>query len=76
MKQINFNLNGYISVKLTEAGIKELERQHAELASQVPSIGKYVPYSVDEDGYTRFQGWNLMNRLGHMTHLCSDLPFQ
>lgn len=78
MKLIDFNLNSYIAVKLTEAGIKELERQHNELAKAIPSanMGKFVPYNVDDDGYTKFQGWNLMQKFGHMMPLGHPIPFE
>lgn len=71
----DFNINEYIWVKLTSAGFKELERQHRELKAEMPLLPDYTPPEVDSDGYSKFQGWSLMNRFGHMMRPTFDTPF-
>lgn len=59
------NLNDTVKVKVTELGEQELTRQHWELKRRFP---KLPPFKLnrDSDGYTEFQLWSLMGRLGHM----------
>lgn len=71
----DFNINEYIWVKLNECGIKELERQYTELKESMPLLPKYTPPVIDSDGYTKFQGWNLMNTFGHMMRPTMEPPF-
>lgn len=78
MREYIFNLNSYIAVKLTDIGEAELKRQHEEFNKLCPqaNIGEYSPRRIDKDGYTKFQGWDLMSKFGHMMWLCKDLPFE
>jgi hypothetical protein len=71
-----FNINQYVRVKLTDAGIEELKRQHEELRELVPSIGEFKAKETDEDGMTRFQLWVLMSQLGHMCTQTGPEPFE
>lgn len=63
-----FNINEHVKVKLTKEGIAELKRQHDELYSHFPKVErhKFIHPSVDSEGYTTFQMWDLMSQLGHM----------
>ena len=70
MKQIN--LNSQVKVKLTEEGIKILENNHNCLLKQYGGgekakklFGEFVPSEVDENGYSSFQLWVLMNTFGN-----------
>lgn len=74
-----FNLNNEVKVKLSEAGHKEMERQHYDLYKR---IGRNAPEfkrkSVDSDGYSSFQMHTLMNAFGHMMTLGvrpDEMPF-
>ena len=73
---MKFNINEYIKVKLTPKGHEILEGNHDELTKKFPSIGfKYTPPEEDEDGYSKFQGWILMETFGpHMWNGC-QMPF-
>lgn len=71
-----FNMNEIVMVKLTDVGINELKRQHDELAEAFPKIGEFNPPKTDDDGWSQFQLWDLMERLGHMCKLGSHLPFE
>lgn len=73
---LEFNINEYVSVKLTDAGRAELKRQHDELCETFPSMGEHTPPKEDKEGWCRFQGWVLMHTFGHMTRMASDPPFE
>ena len=70
-----FNINNYVKVKLTEAGLDELRRQGMELREFCPRLHKYKEPKVDEDGYSKFQMHDLMKRLGHLCTLGCEPPF-
>ena len=62
-KMIEFNMNNYIYVKLTQTGHDELKRQHiAFLGDKWP----YIAPVEDEEGYSRWQMWDIMNKLGEL----------
>jgi hypothetical protein len=64
---IPFNLNDHVRVKLTNYG--------KELIANDPD-GAY-PYSVDEDGWSEFQLWVLMELFGRHCYCGSvKLPFE
>jgi len=73
---LEFNINNYVKVKLTKVGIKELEKQHNELAKYFPKIGLFVPPKIDENGYSSFQLHTLMSKFGNIMSLCSATPFE
>lgn len=72
---MKFNVNDSVKVKLTEAGLEELRRQHDELYKRVPLVGQYRAPKVDAEGYSEFQLWYLMQHFGHLFHLGAYLPF-
>tara|TARA_R100000808_G_C2153937_1_gene164643 strand:- start:6945 stop:7229 length:285 start_codon:yes stop_codon:yes gene_type:complete len=73
---MNFNINNFVKVKLTELGIHELQRQHNELYKHFSNID-IAPFKInkDEDGYTKFQLHDLIRSLGHVLYLTGPLPF-
>lgn len=74
---IDFNINHYVKVKLTKEGLAEIKRQDDELRKMYPSITKFDNPKVDEDGYSKFQLWDLMGRLGHLCHIgMNGHPFE
>ena len=73
--QISVNLNHYVKVKLNDVGIKELERQHNELAMKLPNLGKFQKPKADSEGYSKFQLHELMRKFGHMMKVGFDTPF-
>jgi len=70
-----FNVNDYVKVKLTEAGINELRNQHEELKKRGYE-GDFKTPEVDENGYTKYQLHYLMNLFGHLMHLGFCVPFE
>lgn len=76
---VPFNANDRVKVRLTDAGKCELERQHAELVAKLSNYSAVlnVPaYTVDDEGYSTFQLWSLMQALGHMCMPGGKPPFE
>lgn len=76
-----FNVNEYVWVKLTEAGRAELTRQHFELQRWIESRNPHAniePYYEPrgDDGWRRFQLWDLMYRLGPLCYMGGKVPFE
>jgi hypothetical protein len=66
MARIAFNANEYVRVQLTDLG-REIHRKHWE-----PFCNAQLPYSPpkeDEEGWSRFQLWELMQLFGPHTYL-------
>jgi hypothetical protein len=72
---MKFNINSYVKVKLNKVGIDELKRQHTELKANFPGLHDFREPKTDEEGYSRFQLHDLMNRLGHLCTLGFEPPF-
>jgi hypothetical protein len=75
-----FNINEAVKVRLTERGKTILKKQHDELNNQIRSrggqgLGEYNP-KVDEEGYSTFQMWCLMELLGPYMAIGFDPPFE
>ncbi len=73
---MDFNVNQYIKVKLTDVGKVELKRQHNELRKVCASVGEYSPKEEDEDGFVKFQAWSLFSSLGHLCNIGCNPPFE
>lgn len=73
---MEFNLNECVYVKLTDIGKKELKRQHDELKAQLPSLGEYSNPIEDENGFSKWQAWNLFGSLGHLLKIGFQVPFE
>ncbi len=71
-----FNVNEYVMVKLTDVGIAELKRQHEDLVEMFPKAGKFEPPKVDDEGFSKWQLHDLMNRFGHLMTLGGMVPFE
>lgn len=65
MKQfVEFNINDYVKVKLTGHGVDCLKKNYDDLVSQGMYAYGYTAPKVDENGYSKFQMWSLMQDLG------------
>lgn len=75
---MKFNINDYVKVKLNESGLEILRKQHEELQQMFPSMNKeeFVPPKTDENGYTKFQLWVLMERFGPEIGMSFNPPFE
>ena len=74
MKTIDFNLNHYFLVKLTDLGYERLVKIHNDLAVYFPSTKKvdidYYKSKADEKGFTKFQAHDFIDKFGDLS---SDL---
>ena len=75
MKFIDFNINDYVLVKLTDIGIKELKRRHNELKEACPIIGEFK-LKLDDEGYYKSQMWYLIQELGGLINMVKEPPFE
>ena len=74
---MKFNINDNVKVKLSQAGFDILRGEHEKLRKAVPMLGEFKPPTVDDDGYTQFQLWNLMEVFGKYFYMSnSNYPFQ
>jgi len=73
---IEFNMNDYVKVKLTEIGKKELERQHHKVYEECVYKQPYEPMLPDKDGWYKFQFHDLMHKFGRLMFMGSNLPFE
>jgi hypothetical protein len=75
-KTIDFNINDYVLVKLTDVGRMELKRIYTDLNKNLNGImGDYTPPVEDSEGWSRWQMWDLMNKLGSVMRYFVDPPF-
>ena len=73
----SFNINYAVNVRLTDFGKQMLENDWNEFWSSHGMLDKfpYEPKQPDENGYVRFQLWDLMYKLGKYCGLGADPPF-
>lgn len=74
--KIDFNINEYVLVKLTEEGKRLLREDHYKFWE---SVGRkdypYIEPKEDYYGYSKWQLWNLMEKLGRYCSLGCEVPF-
>jgi len=73
---IDFNINNYVHVKLTEVGVNEMKRQHEQLKESFPKLGEFKLPSTDDDGWSKWQMHSLMNTFGHLCSCTMKVPFE
>lgn len=77
---VSINFNEEVKVKLTAVGIDILQEQRRVLNLHIKGKGGAglgeLDLKTDDDGYTRFQLWDLMNRFGEHMRLGHPEPFQ
>lgn len=73
MKTIEFNLNDYVQVRLTDLGRCLHEQEHEMLSTHASA-----PYKPPEelDGWSRWQAWRLMELFGQHMHNGCNVPFE
>lgn len=76
VKLEEFNINDYVSVKLNDAGREILRQDHEAFRRMVPNTRAFVPPEEDEDGFSRFQLWDLMHKFGPHISLGRIPPFE
>lgn len=70
---MKFNINDNVRVKLTQSGLDALRKDHGKLFKGAFS---YIEPDIDEEGWTTFQLWELMDRLGSHIVMGCPLPFE
>ena len=69
-----FNINYYVKIKLTEAGIAILKNRHDSI---LKSTGEFKNPEVDENGYTEMQMCDVMYVFGkYMYSGNTNPPFE
>ena len=65
MKLLDFNINNYVRVQLTDVGRQALKAKHDELNDFANgALGEWKPPEEDADGWSRWQMWELMKGVG------------
>jgi len=72
-KEIHFNLNNEVKVKLNEKG-KEIYLSHLKKVSSEPECA--FVRETNSDGYTTFQLWDLMKLFGDYMRLGEEPVFE
>ncbi len=73
---MRFNVNHNVRVKLTDRGRECLEGNHKTLFRKRQFPPPYQPPEEDEDGWSTWQLWVLMEQLGPHVHNGLDVPFE
>lgn len=75
---IEFNINDYVSVRLTRHGRQCLERSYALLNADKAAKARHLPDFTlpkeDAEGWSKWQMHDLMAQLG--PHICANIPFE
>ena len=58
-----FNFNNYVKVKLTPEGVNIYYHQFDSICNLIPKF-KRTLRQIDENGFTKFQLWHLMELYG------------
>jgi hypothetical protein len=69
---IDFNINNFVYVKLTQRGRDILRANHDNHAK----ISEYEPPKEDSEGWSKWQMWELFANFGHHWYLGMDVPFE
>ena len=80
MPIVKLNMNDYVKVRLTDRGRELMQKDHEEFLASIPlraqqAIGPFKPPVADDDGYSRFQIWHLMQLFGPHISLGCVMPF-
>lgn len=76
MREIPFNANNYVMVKLKDAGREELQRRADEFLRRRPGWPNDVfRREEDAEGWSKWQLWDFMETFGHMVGLGREMPF-
>lgn len=76
MKEIEFNINYDVKIKLTQTGLDILRAIHDDLDSRTSMKTMYYPPTVDMDGFTTMQLSSVMHDFGPGVFMgARELPF-
>ena len=75
MKTVEFNINNYIFVQLTDIGRAELKKKHDEMNEWTKGLLGEFSLEEDKEGWSKWQMWELMSKLGCKCGHGSRVPF-
>lgn len=70
-----FNINDTVRVKLTDEGRKAHRENFDKLYCSNPNKPEYRPIKEDDDGWSSWQMWYLMQQFGPHTYMGCELMF-
>lgn len=70
------NVNGYVFIKLTERGKEILKEEHESIKKIFPNAGEFHLPEEDENGFSRWQLWTLMEMFGRYVFNGCIVPFE
>lgn len=82
MEYRHFNINENVKVRLTPFGHQMLKANYNKLFLRTPNGIEYLynhPYTApqeDEEGWSKWQMWTLMEELGEYCGMGYKLPFE
>lgn len=77
MTYIDFNINDYVMVRLTDYGRALHRERFDELKAAFPRMTlEYQPKEEDEDGWSKWQAWDLIQSFGPNINMGGNLPFE
>lgn len=75
--KLDFNINGGVRVKLTDLGRALHRKKHSDLFAKYHAVERpYIPPVEDQDGWSEWQMWSLMQWFGEFIYLGCDPPFE
>lgn len=81
-REVNFNINEMVKVKLTPKGVGVLREKHRELnyfletrTCATEGLGPFK-LKLDSDGYYKTQLWSLMEDFGEYMGITRELVFE
>lgn len=77
----SLNVNAVVEVRLTASGREIINRRHEEFLNSITEKARerwknFTPAEANEDGYSTFQLWNLMNIFGPYIDMAVEPPFE
>lgn len=73
---VDFNINDYVAVRLTDAGRAHHKADFERRMSKAKLAFEYRPPVEDADGWSRWQLWALMEAFGSLCTLGCVPPFE
>ena len=71
-----FNINDTVMVRLTEYGKAKHRESHEKFYKQLGMNVEYTAPKEDEDGWSKWQLWDLMSEFGQHISLGGRVPFE
>jgi hypothetical protein len=70
------NINDVVLVKLTDVGVAALKHEHDVVWAGYPSPPAFSPPPADNEGFVKFQLWELMSKFGRYTVFSAMPPIE